>query len=184
EERRNRPHPCGGRVGARADWREGSRHERDDAEHRFAYGERRVAALEVPSAGLVDLNVEERDGELAIANGDIMNRAVDAILDERRPDAALLVHRDVEAVGRPVGKLAVVLVDARERRIHRTQPVVAFEEIVKASHASGRRTQRRSRNERSTALMTSWTHAPSPKSPSFAASPLRISPMKLLIRLA
>ena len=122
---------------------------------------------------LGDLHVEERDRQLH-DRASATSRS-----DGRRPrrrssDGAQrshLVDRRRQSVRRPVGQPIVVIVDAGERRVHRPQAVVALEERASSAviSASGSETQRRSRNDCSTALMTSCTQAPSPKSPSLAA---------------
>src|SRR5207244_1925779 len=82
-----------------------------------------------------------------------------------------------QAVARPVRERRVVLVHSGERRIHGAAPVVMLEKAVegRAHRASGIDTQRRSRQDSSTALMSSCTCAPSSKLPSFSEPSLRIS---------
>ncbi len=75
---------------------------------------------------------------------------------ERGAEGSHLVHRRRQPFRRPVGQPVVVIVHARERRVDGPKAVVAFEEAVeRGHHASGSGTHRRSRNDRSTALMTS-----------------------------
>ena len=86
----------------------------------------------------------------------------------------------------PVRQIAVIRMDAGERRIHRTPLVVMHKKTIEnvAHRSSGMETHRRSRNDRSTALISSCTCAPSSKFPSFSGPSLRISVMKELTRLA
>ncbi len=97
---------------------------------------------------------------------------------------------------REVREAPVVLMDPDERGVHREGTVVPVEEGVERNRkvrarggrgvhrGSGRSTQRASWNERSTALMTSCTLAPSSKLPWLRLPPESISSMKSLIRLA
>ena len=135
---------------------------------------------------LGDLDLEKGGRERAVAHGGVPQRGgVSRNGADRVMEPPHLVVGRGQAIWRPVGQAIVVVVNAGERRVDRTKPVVALEEAFERRHrANGSETQRRSWNECSTALMTSWIHAPSPKSPSFDGSSLRISVMKLLTRLA
>src|SRR4051812_24465468 len=97
-----------------------------------------------------------------------------------------LVIQALERLGRPVRQLLIVCVNAGEGRVHRAPPVVMSEETIEsaAHRASGSSTQRRSRNDSSTALINSCTWAPSSKFPSFTRLSLKSSVMKELTRFA
>src|SRR4029453_17611213 len=106
---------------------------------------------------------------------------------ENRPKRAHFRNRGFQAFRRPIGEQMIVLVHARERRLHRSRTVVVFEKPIErhgGGQASGRLTHLRSRNDCSTAFTTSCTHAPSSKLPSFSGPSERISVMKLAIRFA
>src|SRR5687767_662361 len=116
------------------------------------------------------------------------------------------IARCLDRLGRKVRQRVIVLMNTGVRRRHGTPPVEILEELVEGSAAgrdgalrrgegvvrahdtrsasSGNETQRRSRNDCSTALMTSCTRAPSVKSASFRSSLASSSVMKDEMRLA
>jgi hypothetical protein len=136
---------------------ERARDQRNDPEHRFAERERRIAPLKMQALDLGDLDVEKRDRQRSIPRGDLAQRSPSGRSGpERRPKAPHLAGRRRQSVRRPVGQAIVVLVNAGEGRVDRPQAIVALEKRIECGHqASGSETQRRSRKECSTALMTS-----------------------------
>ena len=151
--------------------------------------QRRVAALEVTAVVLGDLHVEERARQREVRPSGTLRKsdrragqrcqrcaAGCASRQPRRPTPSGDQSGSRSSWSwTPVNVASPAGADSSCRRTGRG---------VGMRHASGSATQRRSRNERSTALITSCTHAPSSKLPSLAGPSLRISSMKLAIRLA
>ena len=168
--------------------------QRQDAEDCLAGPQRRVPVDEMSALVLGNRDLEIRVGQGKVhivgeADDGLVGHAAGGIeLATERPQ---LVGLASQAERGPLGQPLVVAVDAGERRRHRPAPVDGGEEPVerdrpggRAGQSSGSVTHRRSLYDRSTALIVSCTHAPSSKLPSLASSSARISPMKLLIRLA
>ena len=205
EKRRRRLETCDHLTEPLPQWRKVPQQQSDDGEDRLAGIERRIAMLKVTGGDLAALNVEEPGSDVVIEH--VERSCFDARASWRRPrldacrgvcreDTSQIVARSPHVVGeggetvrRPVRQAVVVGVHAGERRIHRTPAKVVIEEAVERRHAirypsSGSETHRRSRYDRSTALMVSCTQAASSKSPSVPRCGSRISSRKLLIRLA
>ena len=175
--------------------REVARHQTQHAEDRLAGPQRGIPVHDVAALvfGQRDLGrgVGKRKVDLTGKGGDgVVGHPAGRV--ELRAERAQFVHLRREGRRRPVGQPIVVRMQAGERRGDRTLPVEHLEEPVerrlrpggRPAYASGSVTHRRSRNESSTALIVSCTHAPSSKLPSLVSSSARISPMKLLTRLA
>ena len=136
------------------------------------------------------------DGVDIVGEGGVIFRRKRA--EQRIVQARQLGHVSVARVARPVGETMVVRVQPRERGVHGMTFEVLGEEAVEhrgrivtqdadpatGGCSSGMFTQRRSRNERSTALMSSCTCAPSSKLPSLPSTSPRISEMNEPMRLA
>ena len=201
----NGPHAPDRGVESNVDRGERPRDERDEAENRFARPQRRVAMNEVAALVLGDLDFEERIGERQVdvvwerncltagrssrrvGRASACANRVEGSPAEDRPKRIHLRNRGFQAFRRPIGQQMIVLVHARESRLHGSSTVVVFEKPIErhdGGQASGRLTHLRSRNDCSTAFTTSCTHAPSSKLPSFSGLSERISVMKLAIRLA
>ena len=169
---------------------------REHAEDRLARPERRIAVDEMRRcrarrAAISRIRVGEREIHVVreVGRRARSGRGCAAASIARAASASRRLRRG-EALGRPVRQPVVVLVHAGERGRHRPAPIVTARRTGRAPrqaagrHSSGSVTHRRSRNDCSTALIVSCTHAPSSKLPSLASSSDRISPMKLLMRLA
>src|SRR5439155_5228446 len=120
------------------------------------------------------------------AVGQAVVAVVDA--DEGRVDRALTVVAREEPVqpgrqGRRARRRAAGSGGAPARRRGHAAPPAPAGRRPATGPSSGRSTQRRSWNERSTALIVSCTRAPSSKLPWFRPPPPRISSMKSLTRL-
>ena len=162
--------------------RPSARDEPYDRERRLTDPERRIATHPVLARVLGELNVQVRACELRV-------NSVRAFVAPDVEITAQRTHLRVERVDtcwRPVRKQLIKGMHARERRVHRAAPVILQKESLErvAHPASGMLTQRRSRNDCSTALINSWTCAPSSKFPSLRGPSSRISVMKELMRFA
>jgi hypothetical protein len=194
EKRRNRRQARLGALEPLRQRREVARDEAQHAEDGLARPERRIAVHEVAALVFGERDLERRVREREI---DVARERTHVCVGHTSGRLELTAERPqfigLRAKGRrrPVGQHAVVLVQSGERGGHRPLPVERLEEAVERGagrigrpYASGSVTHRRSRNERSTALIVSCTQAPSSKLPSLNASSARISPMKLLTRFA
>ena len=126
---------------AALDGGERPRHQRDDAEGRLAQRPATDcrAGNGVPRAPAICTSRNEiasaRSRAADVAQASAAGRASDS---SAARTARISATAGVEPVGRPVGQPIVVIVDAGERRVHRTQPVVAFEELAKGGHLKAR----------------------------------------------
>jgi hypothetical protein len=187
QKRRNRSQPGRDKWQSIGDGGEVADHQRDDAEDRFARPERRVLRDEVGAAVF-----KRADGDAGACHVAIQRLDFSCWRGSRQRLVDCLQLRDVSVASlrSPVWKQPVELMHSREGRVDGMSPEVLRQERIErgrqdtVSDVSGIDTQRRWRNERSTALISSCTCAPSSKLPSLSGPSLRISLMKERIRLA
>ncbi len=138
-------------------------HQRDQSECGFPGPEGWIGPLEMPARAFGTVNLQVGIGERAIDRIEIVPSEITQPRD-RSPqvevEAPHDVHALVQPVRRPIRQPIGVVRHAGERRVHRVQSIIIGQESVeeRIGHAfspRGRDTHRRSRNDCSTALMTS-----------------------------